>query len=134
MFFILGWLDSYGQLRGSFSYGQDGHIYFTLSNPTGYQIPVAWGVYNLDKQQQRQNQGVMNPYDTFVYGPNMNWVWEKGERFAVTYTNGKTDFWTCQETDTAVRNNRNPSFRGAHCRGTVCCDCSGFAPITNWNL
>ena len=134
MLFVLGWLDAYGQLQGSFSYGQDGHIYFTLSNPTGYQIPVVWGVYNFDKQQQRQNQGVMNPYDTFVYGPNMNWVWEKGERFAVTYTNGKTNYWTCPETDPAVRNSRNPSFRGAHCRGTVGCDCSGFAPITNGNL
>ena len=105
-------LYSYGQLQGSFSYAQDGHIYFYLSNPTGYQIPVVWGVYNLSKNEQRQNQGVMTPGGTFVYGPNANWVWEKGERFAVTYSNGQTVYWTCPETDSALRNRSNPSFKG----------------------
>ena len=52
----------------------------------------------------------MNPGATFVYGPNANWVWEKGERFAVTYPNGQTVYWTCPETDPAVRNRSNPSF------------------------
>lgn len=103
-------LCSFGQLQGSFSYAQDGHIYFYLSNPTGYQIPVVWGVYNFSKNEQRQNQGVMTPGDTFVYGPNANWVWEKGERFAITYSNGQTVYWTCPETDPALRNRSNPSF------------------------
>ena len=109
--FSLVSLCAYGQLQGTFNYAQDGHIYFYLSNPTGYQIPVVWGVYNFDKNQQRQNQGSMAPYSTFVYGPNFNWVWEKGERFAVTYANGQTVYWTCPETDPAIRNRSNPSFR-----------------------
>lgn len=108
--FSIVYLCSFGQLRGSFSYAQDGHIYFYLSNPTSYQIPVAWGVYNFRKNEQRQNQGIMNPKGTFVYGPNVNWVWEKGERFAVTYSNGQTVYWTCPETDPALRNRSNPTF------------------------
>lgn len=106
LFFIC--ICTYAQLQGSFSYGQDGHIYFYLTNPTGYQIPVVWGVYNFSKNEQLQFRGVMNPGGTFVYGPNENWVWEKGERFAVTYSNGYTEFWTCPETDPALRN--SPSF------------------------
>ncbi len=102
-------LYSHGQLQGAFNYAQDGHIYFYLSNPTAYQIQVVWGVYNFSKNEQRQNQGVMAPYSQFVYGPNANWVWEKGERFAVTYPNGQTAYWTCPETDPAMKKN-NPSF------------------------
>lgn len=103
-------LYSFGQLQGSFSYAQDGHIYFYLSNPTGYQISVTWGVFNYSKNERRLNQGVMPPGGTFIYGPNDSWVWEKGERFAVTYTNGQTVYWTCPETDPALRNRSNPSF------------------------
>lgn len=106
---------SYGQLQGSFKYAQDGHIYFYLSNPTGYQVPVVWGVYNLNKNEQRQYQGCMAPYSTFTYGLNANWLWEKGERFAITYANGQTVYWTCPETDPALRNRNQPSFkRGYH--------------------
>jgi len=108
--FVIAHLNSYGQLQGTFNYAQDGHIYFFLSNPTGYQVPVVWGVYNFDKNEQRQNQGVMAPYSTFTYGPNANWVWEKNERFAVTYANGQTVYWTCPETDPAIRNRKNVPF------------------------
>ena len=53
----------------------------------------------------------MFPNSTFTYGPNANWIWEKGERFAITYSNGQTVYWTCPETDPALGKN-NPSFRG----------------------
>lgn len=101
---------SYGQLQGSFQYAQDGHLYFYLSNPTGYQIPITWGVYNDVKKEQRVTQGVMGPYFTFTYGPNANWLWEKGERFCVTYSNGQTVYWTCPSTDPALKRSGNPSF------------------------
>ena len=122
---------SYGQLQGSFNYGQDGHIYFSLYNTTGYQVPVAWGVSNFSKNESRQNTGVMAPFATFVYGPNANWVWEKGEVFIVTYSNGQSVHWTCPQSDPALRSQINPSFKGKHCSGTVGCSCPGFSPITN---
>ena len=103
-------LCSHGQLQGSYNYAQDGRIYFYLSNPTYYQIPVVWGVYNYDRNEQRQYQGVMRPGETFVYGPNANWVWMKGERFTVTYANGQSVYWTCPETDPVVRKRSNMSF------------------------
>lgn len=122
---------SYGQLQGSFNYAQDGHIYFYLSNPTGYQIPVTWGVYNFRKNEQRVNQGVMTPYSTFTYGPNMNWIWEKDERFVVTYANGQTVYWTCPETDPILRNRSNISFgsgsRDWNSVSVTVSKCKGFA-------
>lgn len=107
----LSGLSSMAQLQGSFNYAQDGHVYFYLSNPTGYQIPVVWGVYNMEKNQFRQTQGVMPPYSTFTFGPNFNWIWEKGEQFAVTYANGQTVLWTCPVTEQTIRS--SPSFKGA---------------------
>ena len=74
------------QLQGKFDFGQDGHVYFILTNATGYQIPVVYGVTDSNSNLQTQNYGTMAPYSTFVFGPNYNWKWMKGEKFIVTYT------------------------------------------------
>lgn len=111
LYFSLVCLLSFGQLQGSFRYAEDGHLYFYLTNPTEHQILLVWGVDNLSKNQHRLYDGVMMPYTTFVYGPNYNWVWEKGERFTITHK-GQTVYWTCPETDPALRNRGNISFRG----------------------
>lgn len=125
---------THAQLTGSFSYGQDGHIYFTLTNPTAYQIPVTWGVSNFQTGEKRVNQGAMAPYSNFVYGPNAGWIWMKDEIFMVTYSNGQSQHWTCPQNDPSVGKSNNPSFKGKHCRGTVGCACSGFEPITSGDL
>ena len=118
---------AFGQLQGRFNYGQDGRIYFYLSNPTNYQIPVFWGAYNQIKNQQIQNQGIMSPGGTFIFGPNTNWTWEKGEKFAVTYSNDQTAYWICPETDPIVRNRSNPSFGSGRVAVSVrVSGCRGF--------
>lgn len=114
-------LFSYGQLQGKFDYGQDGHIYFILTNPTGYQIPVIWGVANIQTNEVRNTQGVMAPYSTFTYGPTQNWVWLKGEIFMITYQNGQQQYWTCPQNDTSVKKRGSPSFKGkGKCRHGGC--------------
>ncbi len=104
---------SRAQLQGVFNYGQDGHIYFVLSNPTAYPIPVIWGVKNFETKESRQTPGVMPPFGTFYYGPNANWVWMKGEIFAVTYSNGQFQYWTCPETDPSKRGKYEVPFGGS---------------------
>lgn len=110
LFLLIFSLNSHGQLSGQFAYGNDGHIYFYLTNSSVYQIPVTWGAYNFQRNEQRQGQGVMMPNNTFIFGPNYGWTWLRGERFAVTYSNGQTQYWECPNSDPAVGN--NPSFRG----------------------
>lgn len=110
IFFCVISLTSFAQLQGSFKYAQDGHIYFYLQNPTYYPIQVIWGAFNFDKNQNRQSQGVMAPGGTFIFGPNCGWIWEEGECFGVTYTNGEIESWRCPATDPAARG--NTSFKG----------------------
>lgn len=97
---LLGSNTLFAQLVGKFNHAPDRHIYFYLTNLTGYHIPVAYGVSNFEKNEHRQYSGVMLPYGTFMFGLNMNWRWEKGEVFIVVYQNGQTAQWTCPETDT----------------------------------
>ena len=123
---------SYAQLTGGFNYAQDGHIYFYLNNPTPYQVPITWSVNNYNTNEHITNNGVMSPYSTFVYGPNANWYWVKGETFVITYQNGYSLKWECPQTDRFYAQQKNsPSFQGKVCSGTVGCKCTGFKPITN---
>lgn len=103
-------LCSYGQLRGSFNYGQDNHIYFYLSNPTAYSYNVFWGVYNYSKYQSKNDFLTMTPNSTYAFGPNIGWTWLQGEKFALT-VNGQTTTWTCPQSDPSVQS--NPSFGGS---------------------
>lgn len=130
LFVCISSLCSYAQLSGKFYTGQDGHIYFQLYNPTPYPIPVKWGVQNFSTGEHTQNMGTMMPSNSFIYGPNTNWVWIKGEIFYVVYGNGQTAQWTCPQTDPSV-NRSNPTFTGKVCTETVGCDCTGFVPITD---
>ncbi len=130
--FCLISISSYGQLQGKFIYGQDGHVYFCLTNPTGYAIPVVWSVNNFKKNEQRLNQGYMPPHKTFTYGPNAQWVWEKEECFAITYvTNGQTVSWTCPVTDPALRNRSNISFKGKGACRHGGCSCENYISAHN---
>lgn len=104
---FLGSNTLFAQLVGEFNHAPDRHIYFYLTNLTGYQIPVAYGVSNFEKNEHRQYSGVMLPYGTFMFGPNMNWRWEKGEVFIIVYQNGQIVQWTCPETDPPTY---NPTF------------------------
>ena len=104
-------LYSFAQLQGSFQYGQDGHIYFYLHNPTPYSISVNWGVNNSQTGESRQNFGVMSPNGTFIYGPNNRWIWMENETFTVTYSNGESVYWTCPQTDPTVKPS-NTNFKG----------------------
>lgn len=134
LIFLFGSNTLFAQLQGSFSYAQDGHIYFCLVNSTPYSISVSWGVINYDKDEHRQDYGTMPPNSNFIYGPNESWVWERGEVFYVTYANGQTAKWTCPETDPALRNNSNVSFKGKHCTGSVGCNCPGFKAKTDGDV
>jgi len=123
------------QLTGQFGFGEDGHVYFYLSNPTYYQITVTWGAFNFEKNQSVSNQGVMNSGAIFVFGPNAGWTWEKGERFSITYSNGQTDYWNCPYTDPSVR--ENPAFRGRGKTGscnTPSHNCTGYVDSNGDNL
>lgn len=126
---------AYCQLLGQFSLAQDGHLYFYLSNPTNYNFPLTWGVYNHDKEEMRTNNGVLQAGGTFIYGLNYNWIWEKGEAFFVKYPDGQLRTWICPENDPSLPS-RNIPFKGSYSsyNGNKCsvknkigvyCDCPG---------
>lgn len=138
-------LDAAAQLQGRFGYGNDGHVYFYLYNPTPYNIPIGYGPGNYETNESRSYVGVMPSQQIFAYGPNAGWVWKKGEVFLITYPNGQDETWTCPYDDPALSRRNNPSFGDSYCskyRGKKCseqglydavpCNCPGFS-CSNWD-
>lgn len=109
--FLLFSLSSFAQINGMFNYGQDGHVYFYLANNTSFHVPVSIIVKNTQKNQSRRENLTIWSGNTFFFGPNYNWSWEKGETITVIYNNGQSSKWVCPYTDSDViyMNNLNKS-------------------------
>lgn len=128
------------QLQGSFGYGNDGHIYFYLHNPTPFYFIIGFGPINYETEEVRSHGGTLYSQQTLAYGPNYSWVWQKGEAFLVTYSDGRSEKWICPKDDPSLSRRSNPSFGASTCekyRGKKCsvqgpydaipCQCSGFS-------
>lgn len=131
-----GWMGVSAQLNGFFSWYNDGHLYFTANNATPYAFTVqvvAQSEYNNVTRSEYQN---IQPGGGFYLGPTTpwRWYWHSGDVLYVTYSNGQTVYWVCEETESK---SYSPSFKGKCCHGTVGCDCKGFVPTTDgdvWEL
>lgn len=95
---------AFAQVNGSFNYGQDGHVYFYLVNNTRFHVPVTVIARNAQKNQSRRDQVTVWSGNTFFFGPNYNWAWEKGETMTVIDGNGQSANWVCPYTDPDVLN------------------------------
>lgn len=96
---------SLAQLNGYFNYGQDGHVYFYLTNNTRFNVPVSVFAHNARNNQSRSDRVTILAGNTFFFGLNYNWAWEQGETMTVTYSNGQSYTWACPESDMVHRNN-----------------------------
>lgn len=99
-------LTTFAQLRGGFNYGQDGHIYFYLTNNLNQQVPISAIAQNTVKRESRTANGIILPGNVFFFGPNYGWAWEKGETMTITYANGQSYSWVCPTTDSATQSNQ----------------------------
>lgn len=95
---------AFAQVNGTFNYGQDGHVYFYLVNNTRFHVPVTVIARNAQKNQSRRDQVTVWSGNTFFFGPNYNWAWEKGETMTVIDGNGQSANWVCPYTDPDVIN------------------------------
>lgn len=96
---------SFAQLNGQFNYGQDGHVYFYLTNNTRYNIPVTVFAHNARNNQSRSENVTIMAGNVFFFGLNYNWAWEQGETMTITYANGQSYTWMCPVSDMANQQN-----------------------------
>lgn len=104
-FSALVWTVSFAQMTGQFNYGQDGHVYFYLTNNTRYNIPVSVFAHNARNNQSRSDRVTVMAGNTFYFGLNYNWAWERGETMTVTYANGQSNSWVCPQSDVVHQQN-----------------------------
>lgn len=131
---------SNAQLPGIFNYGNDGHIYFFLTNNSNNHVPVRVTAQNRQKGEQRTAEAKILPGNVFYFGPNYGWIWEQGETMTVTYGNGQSYNWACPATDPAAQNSSNGgrqdmsnhpykcefcNGKGTDIMGGVCAICGG---------
>lgn len=139
---ILSWNNANAQLLGEWQILNNGQVYFKLSNPTYYYVTFNWYAVNEYLNQQRGNTFTLYPNNYTLFGPNVNWRWERGEKFYVYYSNGTSRYWVCPYTDT-YNYSISPSFGGSQSdyNGKKCtiimsngmyCSCSGCRS-GNWD-
>lgn len=95
---------SFAQLNAQFDYGQDGHVYFYFMNSTQFHIPLTIIARNAQKNQSYKDKVTIWSGNTFIFGPNLNWLWEKGESMTVIDASGQSYNWVCPYTDPYVLN------------------------------
>lgn len=116
-FFVFVSFSATAQLRGNFTMGRDGHIYFQATNVSGYSFTATIEAISDD----RTNSETITVGQGFYLGPSTpwRWYWKKGDQIIVTYPNGNSVYWECPQTDAAYSHpsfkNSEPSRKG-HCR------------------
>lgn len=118
------------QFLGGFDYGNDGHIYFSASNNSGYTYTVKITAISSDRSNSETR--TISSGNGFYIGPTTpwKWYWKRGDQLHIVYANGQSQYWVCPENDPAYSTS-NVSFGGKCCNGTVGCSCSGFLPKTD---
>lgn len=105
------------QFLGGFDYGNDGHIYFSASNNSGYTYMVK--VIAISSDRTNSETRTISSGSGFYIGPTTpwKWYWKHGDELHIVYANGQSQYWVCPENDPAYSTS-NVSFGARQGNGT----------------
>lgn len=98
------------QITGGF-YTQNGSVFFMGTNNSGYNLSglTIKCVNNYLNQERTFTLNTMVNGSNFTVGDADGWTWQPGEHLYVTYSNGKSVYWTYQPST-----NYNPSYNNQY--------------------
>ena len=110
---------------------QDGHIYFVVRNVTNFPQPLGWVVENEESAEYKSGNQFVNTGQTLLFGPNIGWKWQKGEKFIGFTIGGMQYEYICPYSDRS-----EISFQsGVHGSCNIPSHgCSGYVDKDNNNL